>query len=273
MAFFIIACALLAAIAASPLDVETNDPCNQGPDYWCKNEAMAEKCGVEEYCRMKWSGEKEEAEENAEPVKLSLYYESLCPDCQLIIAKQLFPVWESLRSSGIMTVDLVPYGNANDSVVEGKRVFQCQHGEPECLGNMVMACAIQHMKSDVFYMPFVQCFEHYGPTVKNTAPCAVLSGWEGNPMAILECVTSGEGASLLHLNGVRTNSLAPKHTSVPWMTVNDKHNEEMQYDLGIDMMGYICGEYKGKAPAVCSQNTINPANAVNLSLHRCPRDI
>lgn len=44
-------------------------------------------------------------------VSVTLYYESLCPDSRYFITQQLFPTWMMLQD--IMSITLVPYGNAN----------------------------------------------------------------------------------------------------------------------------------------------------------------
>ena len=46
------------------------------------------------------------------PVNVTLYYESLCPDCQEFIMGQLGPTWEKVKLTNLMTVDLLPYGNS-----------------------------------------------------------------------------------------------------------------------------------------------------------------
>lgn len=47
---------------------------------------------------------------NGEKVKVTVYYEALCPDSKFFITLQLLPVVEKLTDS--LIVDLVPYGKA-----------------------------------------------------------------------------------------------------------------------------------------------------------------
>lgn len=77
-------------------------------------------------------------------VEVGTYFESLCPDSRAFILTQLFPTFNKLQDANppIMTVNLVPFGNANISFVpKTKRHptvnFTCQHGDQECEGNLI----------------------------------------------------------------------------------------------------------------------------------------
>ncbi len=50
--------------------------------------------------------------QDAPAIKVSLYYESLCPGCRDFIHSQLYPAFEALNGTGVLDIELVPYGNA-----------------------------------------------------------------------------------------------------------------------------------------------------------------
>lgn len=49
-----------------------------------------------------------------EKVKVTVYYEALCPDSKFFMTYQLVPVFEKLKDS--LLLDLVPYGKAEVSI-------------------------------------------------------------------------------------------------------------------------------------------------------------
>ena len=129
--------------------------CLQGPKSWCKNVETAKRCGVLEFCKLRWDmevknsrnegvGEIDQAiiKDIAPPINVTLYFESLCPGCNYFITSQLYPTYVKLAHTGILNVELVPYGNAKESQLHGQYVYTCQHGAAECLGNMIETCAI-----------------------------------------------------------------------------------------------------------------------------------
>lgn len=51
--------------------------------------------------------------QNAPPVKIHLYYETLCPYSIDFVINQLYPTWSLVKD--IMEVEMFPFGNANVS--------------------------------------------------------------------------------------------------------------------------------------------------------------
>lgn len=49
-------------------------------------------------------------QEGANPVTVSVYYESLCPDSRRFVVTQLYPVWQDLKE--IMLLDVNSYGKS-----------------------------------------------------------------------------------------------------------------------------------------------------------------
>ncbi|KAJ8332734.1 hypothetical protein SKAU_G00425230 [Synaphobranchus kaupii] len=118
--------------------------CGYPLSEWCRNPETARKCGVEKHCLERNATRPNRAESS---VEVGLYYESLCPGCRLFLTQQLFPTWSMLQD--IMNVQLVPYGNAKESFDGKKYLFTCQHGEEECLGNMIEGTRYERAGSPV----------------------------------------------------------------------------------------------------------------------------
>ncbi|VVA16514.1 PREDICTED: gamma-interferon-inducible lysosomal [Prunus dulcis] len=72
-------------------------------------------------------------------VRVDVYYETLCPDSEDFIVKDLIKLFESGLIS-IVDLKLYPYGNAK---LGSNNTIYCQHGPSECLLNTVEACAIK----------------------------------------------------------------------------------------------------------------------------------
>jgi hypothetical protein len=70
-------------------------------------------------------------------VKVSLYYESLCPDSRRFVINQLAPHYINDGLVDSIDLQIVPFGKASKIVNEtdGSVTFDCQHGEQECWGN------------------------------------------------------------------------------------------------------------------------------------------
>ena len=53
-----------------------------------------------------------------------------------------------------------------------------------------------------------------------------------------------EGNSLEHEMGVKTESLSPSHTFVPWIVVNGQHDDKIQMQAMQDLLALVCDLYQ-----------------------------
>lgn len=196
---------------------------------------------------------------NAEssPVKVELYYESLCPGCREFISGQLFETWKTLQKTGILSVGLYPYGNAKESQLpDGSWKFQCQHGQPECTGNLIEVCIENSVKFDADqYLPAIHCMEASDDPVSNAEACVKenLPGVDYN--SVDQCAKGKLGNILMHQMGKKTESLDPSHTYVPWIVVNGQHTEDIQNEASEHLLALVCDMYTGSKPKECHQQT------------------
>lgn len=198
----------------------------------------------------------------APPVNVSLYYESLCPGCRAMIHEQIYPTYQALKSTGIVDIQLFPYGNAYEHKRDQKWVFQCQHGEDECQVNMVETCAL-HLLPPLHQMDYIYCVEEPRghPTVDTGKKCAQKLDLEWDP--IFNCFNGSIGNHLEHEMALKTEALKPSHQYVPWITVNGVHTEKIQDKVTDDMLGYVCSVYTGPKPAACGTKITRHSSEVS----------
>ncbi|XP_038819341.1 gamma-interferon-inducible lysosomal thiol reductase-like [Salvelinus namaycush] len=219
--------------------------CSYSPSQWCTSLDSAIECGVLKQC-LETNATKANTLEQS--VQVELYYESLCPACRYFLTSQLLPTWTMLQDA--MSVTLVPYGNAGESFDGKKYQFTCQHGEEECLGNMIETCILNVTGSNAFQI--IYCMEASTDVVKAGEKCVELydpnTKWEN----IMTCVKGDQGNQLMHQNAVKTGALKPTHNYVPWIVINGEHTEELQDKAMSSLFTLICSMYKGSKPEACS---------------------
>ncbi|XP_062872974.1 gamma-interferon-inducible lysosomal thiol reductase [Trichomycterus rosablanca] len=228
---------LLCVSASAPL-------CDVPVQRWCESEQTAQRCGVLDQCvqvnSSRWRSD--------ERVNVSLYYESLCPGCRQFLTQQLMPTFAML--SDIMTVELVPYGNAQEKQVGQKYQFLCQHGEDECLGNMIETCMLDKMGDAAYAV--ITCMEASTDVLKAAPTCAGLFSPDTSYADVMSCVNGDEGNQLMHQNAKKTGALQPPHQYVPWITINGKYTEDQQQTAQSSLFILVCSLYQGEKPAACT---------------------
>ncbi|CAG9830581.1 unnamed protein product [Diabrotica balteata] len=166
-------------------------------------------------------------EVQATDLKVSIYYESLCPDSIAFIKNQFYPAYSTVLQDKIK-VDLVPFGKATATKSDnGTWTFTCQHKEPECYGNKIQSCAID-IASYNTSIEFVVCAMKSGNASNNDylKECAEENQikWED----IENCIKTGKGDELLAKYGDRTNAVTPKITFIPTIVFNDVYSAARQ---------------------------------------------
>lgn len=227
------------------------NPCDVGESYWCQNEANAIECGVKAYCELKHPVKKVT---DHKPVIIELYYESFCGGCRDFIGNQLFKAYQKLYSTGILQIGLYPYGNADETKnPDGTYTFHCQHGEEECVMNIVETCALHILHDQAAFMPYIHCVETSGPSIPNAKACAQSLKVDWGKIA--SCANSTMGNKLEHEMAVKTNALNPRHDYVPWITMNGKHTWQIQDQATNDLIKLVCDNYVGIKPHACRVHT------------------
>lgn len=188
----------------------------------------------------------------APKVGIALYYESLCGGCRDFIMSQFYPTF--LKVGEIMNVTLVPYGNAQETRQGNEWRFTCQHGEAECIGNLIETCAISILQNTTVYFPFIHCLETNlaeSDPLSAAERCANQQGIDFAP--IEKCQTGPQGNALEHQMALKTNALIPRHNYVPWITLNGKHTNEIQDKATYNLLGLVCDTYQGTKPSACQE--------------------
>nr|XP_008169805.1 gamma-interferon-inducible lysosomal thiol reductase isoform X2 [Chrysemys picta bellii] len=255
-------CWLLAALALWAASGGDSLPaCNYPPRLLCSSWKIAVACQVEKLCPKFYHHP-----QAANPVSLSLYYESLCPACRNFLVTQLFPTWVML--SDIMDITLVPYGNAQEKNVSGKWQFECQHGELECKGNMIETCLMYQLKDLDHSFPVIFCMESAGSVVENLEACLQVYAPTVQVAEIKSCVTGDLGNKLMHHNAQLTDALNPPHNYVPWILVNGKHTDALQARAQSALFRMVCELYTGEKPDACKDEGLSPnASEDRISLN------
>ncbi|XP_023699347.1 gamma-interferon-inducible lysosomal thiol reductase [Paramormyrops kingsleyae] len=218
-----------------------SSPCLYPPAQWCRS---AEKCGVQKHC---FEQKADGLNQTDSPVEVALYYESLCPGCRQFLVLQLYPTLLMLHD--IMAVSLVPFGNAQESGQKPPYTFTCQHGEDECLGNMIEACI---MNLTQFSFPIIYCMESSEDVIKSAQVCFQLYESKVDWNTVMTCVKGDLGNQLMHANALMTQALNPPHQYVPWVTINGEHTDDLEQKATSSLFMLVCSLYKGAKPAACT---------------------
>jgi len=176
----------------------------------------------------------------------------------------LRPVWQDPELRAHVDLHLYPSGNAvavpaknlstgytywHTDKVEQNYVFLCQHGDSECLGNMIQACAVKELKEPSKYLSLIFCMAALPQFAveKSSYECAKELKMDLAP--VRACAQSPEGREHMFEITTQSNTLDPPRKHVPWVTLDGEHFEEA--DTG-DLLTPLCQKISVPKPAACA---------------------
>ncbi|XP_054747103.1 GILT-like protein 1 [Anastrepha obliqua] len=211
---------------------------------------------------------------NAVKVPVTIYYESLCPDSAKFITEQVYPaVKGELRD--YVDITWVPYGKSHFTTQGADVLFECHHGQNECYGNKVHACAIEHIQANSYQteftresltLDFINCMMKVGKNFDdNVYPggrCARdnhISAWEN----IQQCANSTEGSHLLKKQGEATDQFQNPLTSVPTVVFKQRFDAKENDMAMSNFLSVACKYIPQPQPKVCM--ALNSAVATTVT--------
>lgn len=172
-------------------------------------------------------------------VQVAVYYEALCPDSRSFVVKQLGPTYRKLPAN--LEVELVPYGKATTVKRNDGYEFVCQHGPIECQANMIHACSIDVIKDPSTRLQFVTCMiENNIEPIEIMNKCAAEIAVDVE--SIGKCSNTARGKELLAKYGEMTNSLVPRVSFIPTVTLNG--DSEHQAKILKNLLREVCLHFK-----------------------------
>jgi hypothetical protein len=191
----------------------------------------------------KWTGDKLV---ECNRVKVQIFYETLNAQSRQFFVRELRPTFEHIREA--IDLELIPYGKMTqekDSTTKATN-WKCTHGDYQCLGNKIQACAVNRFMKDVDgvenhqfdgknqTLQFVHCmFKREGPVaITDTGnDCAndflLFDAWSD----IIDCAENGEADQILLDYEYKTESLQDALEHVPWVVINGRRSALAEKDL------------------------------------------
>ncbi|WCJ27999.1 Gamma-interferon-responsive lysosomal thiol protein [Euphorbia peplus] len=192
---------------------------------------------------------------SAGKVNVSIYYETLNPNCANFIVRNLMTIFNN-GLIDIINLRMVPWGNAQ--MTTSNNNILCQNGFEECKLNTIQACAINVWQDVNKYYALIYCMEFLVIEGQHQYYQTCFSSLGLSKKPIDECYNNGTGTKLDNLYGYETAHLNPPQTSMPWVVVN---SQPLANDYK-NFTAYVCNAYKGNIiPSACKPN---PAAKINL---------
>jgi len=197
-------------------------------------------------------------------VQVGFYFESMCPGCKYYTSNVLSSLLQKPEFTSIVDFKMYPYGNGK---LSGSTI-ECQHGEPECRGNTILACMqelypIKQDSADPNFVKTFVCMEAKdGNPEEHIAECADSNGI--SHADIMTCADGDLGAKLALEAAQATEALDPPHQYAPWLVMNG----EPMMDDAYELQDKACEAFQGEAPSLCAASALKVVDTKMLAEKR-----
>uniref|UniRef100_A0A023EJ59 Putative gamma-interferon inducible lysosomal thiol reductase n=1 Tax=Aedes albopictus TaxID=7160 RepID=A0A023EJ59_AEDAL len=164
-------------------------------------------------------------------VKVTVFYEHLCPDSIRWISNQLAPNYNALRNH--IDLEFIPFGKARS--INGGQSFECQHGPLECEGNRIQSCVLNQLPDQDRQVSYVTCQMSFDADPRGWE-CTFRSGVD--LVSTQNCVEGVQGVQL-QLEAERRTQQIPL-TFVPSFAFNDQFDQELNQLAFQDFPAALC---------------------------------
>ncbi|XP_050441943.1 gamma-interferon-inducible lysosomal thiol reductase-like [Adelges cooleyi] len=198
-----------------------------------------------------WPNTENEKQNSVPRVTVSIYYESLCPDCINFFTNQLAP--NLVKYYKYLNLDFLPYGNCKQEKIDGKWNFTCQHGAPEFAKNKWQACSINVLPSKPKCLAkYITCYMTSVHKSHTGYLCAKKLGLLQSYKKIKDCYQNDDFSNELMAHyGNRTHSFTPPLNWMPSIVFNGVYNKTDQQDAENNLPKAICRHLNPKPAKVC----------------------
>lgn len=167
----------------------------------------------------------------ADKLKVTLFYEHLCPDSIRWVSNELMPNYNNLRDH--IDIEFIPFGKARS--INGGQSFECQHGPLECEGNMIQSCVLNQLPEQDRQVSYVGCQMNFAADPRGWE-CAFRSGI--NLVAAQTCVEGVQGIQL-QLEAERRTQQIPL-SFVPTIVFNDHFDQQLTDSAFQNFKATVC---------------------------------
>ena len=159
---------------------------------------------------------------------------------------------------------LFPWGHEtyNKSTETGAYSYSCQHGPNECIGQRLESCASMFVSQHTFINFIIELeTEMYDIKCQNSTNCcdptsmaqSIADKLDMPWYEIENCINTAEIADQAEMiQYTNTMALDPTLTSVPWITLQGNHTDNIQTECVEDTLTCVCNVYDGTSAACTS---------------------